>query len=125
VLQWAEECTRKTGAVWAYHSHDLLFSRSGTQVAQTSGRGATWSRDSSLVLVYPHHTGTAVSGTQGLVAVDPARRRESTLISVGNAYNPAFLGPGRWLVFTKYDRPDRVPYEDTAGGLYIGRSVGR
>ena len=123
-LQWAETCDRKNGAVWAYHSHVLLFSANGTRVARSSGRGATWSRDSTLLFAYPHQTGTATGGTQSLVAIDPRRRRESVLLPTGNAYSAALIGPGRWVVYTKYDRPDRVPHEETAGALYLARLVG-
>jgi dipeptidyl aminopeptidase/acylaminoacyl peptidase len=123
MLQWAEECDRKNGGIWAYHSSDVLFSANGTRLAEPGGRGATWSRDSKLVLVYPHQTGTAVTGTQGLVAIEPRRRRESTLLPTGNAYSEAFVGPGRWIVFTAYRFPDRVSYTYTAGGLYVGRIV--
>lgn len=123
VLQWAEECDRNTAAIWAYHSHDVLFSQTGRRLAETGGHGATWSRDSQLVLVYPHPTGTAVGGLQGLVAIDPRRRRESTILPTGNAYSQAFVGPGRWIVYSVYRFPDRVSYTYTAGGLYIGRIV--
>jgi WD40 repeat protein len=123
VLQWAEECDRKTGGIWAYHSHDVLFSARGVRLAETAGHGATWDRESQLVLVYPHPTGTEVAGLQGLVAVDPRRRRQSTLLPTGNAYSEAFVGPGRWIVFSVYRFPDRVSHNYTAGGLYVGRIV--
>lgn len=125
VLQSAEECNPKTGAVWAYHSSDRLYSRSGRLIAELVGRDATWSPDSRLLFVYPHPTGTAVYGLEGLVAVDPRRLRESTLTDEGNAYSHAFLGPGGWVAFTRYDRPHRVSYDDDAGGLYLGRIAGR
>jgi hypothetical protein len=125
VLQWAEDCTPSTGGVWAYHSHDVLFSRAGERVATLGGRQATWSHDGRRLLVYPHPTGSAVSGLEGLVAVDPRRRTESTLLDDGNAYSEAFVGPGDWIVFARYDNPSRVSYEETSGGLYAARIVGR
>jgi len=125
VLGWAEECNRRNGAIWAYHSFDVLYSPSGSRIAEVDGRDATWSRDSRLLFVYPHETGTETGGTQGLVAVDPRARSESLLLRIGNGDSEGFAGPGRWIVFTKYDDPSRVSRGYTAGGIYLGRLVAR
>lgn len=121
VLQSAEECNPKTGVIWAYHSSDRLYARSGKLIAELEGRDATWSRDSRHLFVYPHPTGSATYGLEGLVALDPRRLHESILTPSGNAYSHAFLGPGGWVAFTRYNRPHRVSYDDEAGGLYVGR----
>ena len=121
VLQWAEECNRKDGAIWAYHTYSVLYNRAGERIVGLPGRGATWSRDSSMLFTYPQPTGTAVGGLEALVAVDVRRGRASRLLDEGNADSEAFLGPGRWVVFTRYDKPSRVSYDERAGGLYVGR----
>jgi hypothetical protein len=125
VLQWAEECTPKTGVIWAYHSWDALYAADGRKVAVTGGRDATWSSDSRLLFVYPIQTGSATAGTDAISVIEPRRRHESALLREGNAYNPALIGPGRWVVFAKYDRPDLVPQGDVSGGLYVARLVRR
>jgi Tol biopolymer transport system component len=125
VLQSAEECDPEVGVTWAYHSSDTLYGRNGDRIVSLPGRGATWSGDSRTLFVYPQPTGSAVSGLEGLVAVDPIRMRSSTLTEEGNAESPAFVGPGGWVVFTRYDRPYGVPRNDSAGGLYLGRMVDR
>ena len=124
VLQRAEECNRRDGAIWAYHSSDELFASNGKKVATSPGRGATWTRDSRLLFAYPHPTGSGVAGLESLVVIDPRRRRQSTLLREGNAYSEAFVGPGGWVVFTKYGRPELVRNGYTAGGLYLARIVG-
>lgn len=125
VLQWAEQCTRKTDSIWAYHTFDLLYNRTGDVNASPGGHGATWSRDSKVLFVYAQPTGTAVAGLEALVAVDPRLRRQSTLLREGNADGEAFAGPGGWVVYTRYDVPERVSYNETSGGLYVARLVGR
>jgi WD40 repeat protein len=125
VLQWAEECTPKTDSVWAYHTFDILYNRSGEENAGVGGHGATWSRDSKALFVYSQPTGTAVGGLEALIAVDPRLRRQSTLLREGNADGATFVGPGGWVVFTRYDVPERVSYNETSGGLYVARLVGR
>ena len=121
VLQWAEECDRKDGAIWAYHTYSVLYNRAGERIVGLPGRGATWSRDSSELFTYPHPAGTAVGGLEALVAVDLRHGRASRLLDHGNAGSEAFLGPGRWVVFARYDKPSRVSYDETSGGLYVGR----
>jgi Tol biopolymer transport system component len=125
VLQWAEECNRKTGAIWAYHTYDVLYNRAGDRIAGAGagGHGATWSADSSMLFTYSQPTGTAVGGLEAIIAVDLPRGRASRLLAEGNAYSEAFLGPGRWVVFARYDTPSRVSYNETSGGLYVGRIV--
>ena len=54
----------------------------------------------------------------GLAAIDPRHKRESILLPTGYAYNPAFVGPGRWVVVTQYDHPHRVAHNDTADEVY-------
>jgi hypothetical protein len=103
----------------------VLYNRVGDEVAGLGGHGATWSRDSKSLFIYAQPTGTAVAGLEALLMVDPRSRRQSTLLREGNADGEAFLGPGGWVVFTRYDRPERVSYNESSGGLYVGRLVGR
>ena len=125
ILQWAEECKPKTDALWTYHSYDVLYGARGHAIATLVGRGATWSSDSKLLFTYPQQTGTATYGLEALNAADLPGRRDSALVQEGNAYTEAFVGPGRWVVFSRYDRPNRVSHSETSGGLYIGRIAGR
>ena len=119
VLQWAEECTK--GGIWAYHSWDALYASDGRKVAETGGRDATWSHHGRLLFVYPIQTGTETAGTQAISVIEPRRRRESSLLGEGNAYNQALVGPGSWVVFAKYDRPDLVSDFVTSGAVYVAR----
>jgi len=125
VLQWAEDCKPKTEAIWAYHTYDVLYNRAGDQIAGLSGHGATWSADGGLLFVYYQPTGTEVHGLEALEAVDLERKRESILLAAGNADSEAFIGPGAWVVFARYDEPWRVSHYDSSGALYLGRLVGR
>lgn len=105
---WAESCRLFSTPLWGGQE---LHGRGGRRLGSLPGGWSTWSTDGRHLVFFGGVSGTAVTYLQPLSVLNLRTHRLATLFANRNG-GSAFLGPGGWLVYSRYDRsrlpPDRV-----------------
>jgi hypothetical protein len=103
-----------------------LYARGGRRLGALQLGERTWSTDGRYLAFDDGVTGTAVAYEQPLSVLN-LRTHRLAWIFHGRDYGPAFIGPGGWLVYERYDRPQAPPDEAplVPARTYVARLVER
>jgi Tol biopolymer transport system component len=103
-----------------------LYARGGRRLGALPLGYPTWSTDSRYLTFTDGVTGTAVAYEQPLSVLN-LRTHRLAWIFHDRDYGPAFIGPGGWVVYGRYDRPSALSDEAplVPARTYVARMLAR
>jgi Tol biopolymer transport system component len=121
--EWQPSC--RWFSPWPYGG-GVLYARGGRRLGELPPGYPTWSADGRYLAFTDGVTGTAVAYVQPLGVLN-LRTHRLAWIFLGRNDGPAFIGPGGWIVYERYDHPSAPPDEAplVPARTYVARLVER
>jgi Tol biopolymer transport system component len=103
-----------------------LYARGGRRLGDLPLGWATWSTDGRFLAFTDGVTGTAVAYEQPLSVLNLRTHRLAWIFHDRND-GPAFIGPGGWIVYNRFERPSTPPDDGpyVPAHTYVARLVER